>query len=68
MEDVGQILGTDAEPFRSFFYRQPLANDEADGRPIQGGFRPGVVLALHFRCALDPCKERACVDLASSVV
>jgi hypothetical protein len=54
MEDVGQILGIDAEPFRSFFDRQPLANDEADGRPIEGGFRPGVVLALHVRCALHP--------------
>jgi hypothetical protein len=54
MEDVGQILGIDAEPFRSFFDRQPLANDEADRRPIQGGFGPGVVLALHFHCALHP--------------
>jgi hypothetical protein len=54
MQDVGQILGIDAESFRGFFYGQPLTNDEADRRPIQGGFGPGVVLALHFRCALHP--------------
>ena len=53
MQDVGQILGIDAKPFRSFFYGQPLANDKADRRPVQGGFGPGVVLA-HFRCALHP--------------
>jgi hypothetical protein len=68
MEDVGQILGIDAEPFRGLYYRQPLANDEADGRPIQGGFRPGVVLALHVRLRAPSVKERARVDLASSVV
>lgn len=54
MEDIRQLLRIDAEPFRSFFDRQPLANDEADRRPIQGGFGPGVVLALHFHCALHP--------------
>lgn len=54
MQDIRQILGIDAEPFRGFFYGQPLANDEADCRPVQGGFGPGVVLALHFRRALHP--------------
>ena len=53
MEDIRQILGIDAEPFRSFFNGQPLANDEADCRPVQGGFGPGVVLA-HVRCAPHP--------------
>lgn len=54
MQDIGQILGIDAEPFRGFFNGQPLANDEADRRPVQGGFGPSVVLALHVRYALHP--------------
>ena len=54
MQDIGQILGIDAEPFGGFFNGQPLANDEADRRPVQGGFGPGVVLALHVRYVLHP--------------
>jgi hypothetical protein len=57
MQDICQILGIDAEPFGGFFDRQPLANDEADGRPVQGGFGPGVVLALHIRYAPHPLRS-----------
>ena len=57
MEDVGQILGVDAEPFRGFFDGQPLANDEADCRPVQGGFGPCVVLAHFLNVAPRPCRS-----------
>lgn len=58
MQDAGQILGIDAEPFCRFLDRQPLANDEADCRPIQGGFGPCVVLALHFSLRASTVGER----------
>lgn len=40
MEDVRQFIVLDAEPVRGFFDGQPLADDEADRCPIQGGFGP----------------------------
>jgi hypothetical protein len=50
MEDMSEFLTIDTQPVRGFFDGQPLANDEADGRPIKGGFGSRVVLALHVRC------------------
>lgn len=56
MEDVGEILAIDAKAVRGLFNGQPLANDEADRCPVQGGFGPRVVLALHVARCVRPAK------------
>ena len=58
MQDGGEFLPLDAKPVRGFFYGQPLANDEADRRPVQGGFGPSVVLVLHLICCARPPNYR----------
>lgn len=49
MQDKSELFAIDTKPVRGFFDGQPLANDEADRRPIEGGFGPRIVLALHVR-------------------
>ena len=49
MKDLSEFFPIDAQPVRGFIYGQPLANDEADCCPVQGGFGPSVVLVLHGR-------------------
>jgi hypothetical protein len=50
VKDMSELLAIDAQPVRGLFDGEPLANDEADSCPIQGGFSMRVVLALHVRC------------------
>ena len=58
MQDICQILGIDAEPFGGFFDRQPLANDEADGCPVQSSFGTRVGLVLHVARRVRPIDPR----------
>ena len=54
VQDVGQLFAIYAESVGGFFDGQPLANDEADGGPIQSGFGTGVVLVLHVARRVRP--------------
>lgn len=56
VQDVGELFPIDAQPVGGFFDGQPLTHDEADSRPVQGGFGPRVVLALHVLIASVPRK------------
>jgi hypothetical protein len=50
MKNMSELLTIYTKPVRGFFDGQPLTNDEADSRPIKGGFGSRIVLALHVRC------------------
>jgi hypothetical protein len=54
VQDVSEFFAIDTEPVRGLFDGKPLAHDEADGCPIQGGFGPGVVLVLHVARRVRP--------------
>ena len=54
MKDFGERFPVDAKPVCGLLDGEPLANDEADAGPIQGGFGPSVVLVLHVPSRPSP--------------
>ena len=59
MKNLSQSAARDAELLGRFVDRQALADDEADGRPVQCCFHATVVLLVHWQAPRSTVNDDA---------